>query len=69
MRPQRVDVVTAADDVNAVARPGGVVGQGQLLHAFRQRFELDERQVHVGDAFQHPAAHGRPLAESVMCSK
>ncbi len=56
MHPQRVDVVTAADDVNAVARPGGVVGEGQLLHPFGQRIDLDQRQVHVGVALQHPAA-------------
>ena len=55
--PQRIDVVTAADDVDAVARPGGVRGEGQFLHAVRQRIQLDESQVHAGVARQHAAAH------------
>ena len=55
--PQRIDVVTASDDVNPVAGPGGVLGQTQLLHAVRQRFQLDEGQIHAGVAPQHAAAH------------
>ena len=65
MRPQRIDVVTAADDVNPVAGPGGVLGQGKRLHALRQRFQLDEGEVHAGGALQHAAAHGRTALSQV----